>query len=235
VRAEPECAHASNNDKVAVVTRFVVVAACLLLVPALALAQAEPAPEGYVPPGKREPEAPPPSPLKWHISVNARLAVPLATVPPDLAPVGYGGGVQVTRALLDIGRMRLGVGADFAYQRIPDSTVEFLAHTTFAALVVLDGIFGRVRPWLAAGAGLSVATYEKPALPPAMPQAIDSNPVLPLVQVGLGVDVEVTRNVDIGLAGEFDFTFSSLTVGAPPVQTFQPGLFSVRLGIGFRF
>ncbi|HEY2743434.1 MAG TPA: hypothetical protein VGL86_02385 [Polyangia bacterium] len=212
-----------------------IVLVCLMaLAPAVARAQAEPAPEGYVPPGHGEPEAPPPSPYKWHIAAEARLAVPLGKTPSDLAPVGYGGGVQLTRALLEVGRMRLGVGGDFAYQRIPHSTDEFLSHMTFAALVVLDGIFGRVRPWISAGAGLSVAEYRKPATP-AMPVLTDVDTVLPLVQLALGLDVMIARNVDIGIGGGFDLTFSSLTVGAPPVQAFEPGLFSARLGVGFRF
>jgi hypothetical protein len=119
----------------------------LLLAPALARAQAEPAPPGYVPPGQHEPAAQPPSPYKWHVAVDARLAVPLGTMPPDLAPVGYGAGVQITRALVDVGRMRFGVGGDFAYQRIPDSTSDhFLSHMTFAALAVLDGWCDRLRP-----------------------------------------------------------------------------------------
>jgi hypothetical protein len=208
--------------------------ACLLVAPALARAQAEPAPPEYVPPGHQEPAPPPPSPFKWHISANARLAVPLGTMPPNLAPVGYGGGVQISRALVEAGRMRFGVGGDFAYQRIPHASDEFLSHMTFAALAVLDGWFGRVRPWIALGAGLSVAEYRKPATE-QMPVAIDVNTVTPLIEGALGLDVEIARNVDIGIGGELDLTFTSLTVGAPPVQAFQPGLFSVRLGIGFRF
>lgn len=214
--------------------RFAFVCALTLLLPALARAQAEPAPPEYVPPGHREPEPPPPSPYKWHIAAHARLAVPLGATPPNLAPVGYGGGVQITRALVDVGRMRFGLGGDFAYQRIPHANDEFLSHMTFAALAVLDGIFGRVRPWIAAGAGLSVGEYRKPATE-QMPIAIDVNTVTPLVEGALGLDVMIARNVDIGVAAELDLTFSSLTVGAPPVQAFQPGLFSVRLGIGFRF
>src|SRR3954454_14721313 len=93
------------------------------------------------PPATPRPEAPPPSPYKWHISANARLAVPLGATPPNLSSVGYGGGIQIARALVDAGRMRFGVGADFAYQRIPHASDEFLAHTTFAALAILDGIF----------------------------------------------------------------------------------------------
>lgn len=214
------------------VRSFVVV--WLLLAPALARAQAEPAPAGYVPPGHREPEAPPPSPLLWHISANARFAVPLGTTPPDLPPVGYGGGVQITRALVDVGRMRAGIGGDFAYQRVPHSAAEFLAHTTFSALAVLDGIFGRFRPWIAGGPGLSVAEYHKPATE-IMMKPIDVNTVLPMVELAFGLDIELTHNVDLGIGGELDLTFSSLTVGAPPVQAFQPGLFSTRIGIGFRF
>jgi hypothetical protein len=205
-----------------------------LLLPVLAWAQAEPAPPGYIPPGKREPEPPPPSPYKWHIAVDARLAVPLGATPPNLAPVGYGGGIQVTRALVDVGRLRFGLGGDFAYQRIPRATDEFLSHMTFAALAVLDGIFGRLRPWIAAGAGLSVAEYRKPATE-IMPVPIISDAVVPLVEAGLGLDIELARNVDLGLGGELDLTFSSLTVGAPPVRAYEPGLFSVRLGLGFRF
>ena len=219
---------------VSLVVRSLVLTCCLLLAQALARAQAEPAPEGYIPPGHHEPEAPPPSPLKWHISANARLAVPLGPTPPNLASVGYGGGIQIARALIDVGRMRFGVGSDFAYQRIPHASDEFLSHMTFSALGILDGIFDRVRPWLAAGAGLSVAEYRKPATS-AMPIAIDSNAVVPLVELALGLDIELARNVDLGLGGELDLTFSSLTVGAPPVQAFQPGLFSARLGVGFRF
>ncbi len=212
----------------------IIVIVQLLLLPALAWAQAEPAPPEYVPPGQHEPEAPPPSPLKWHLAANARLVVPLGATPPDLAPVGWGGGVQLTRALVDLGRMRFGVGADFAYERVQHSSDEFLSHMTFAALAVLDGIFGRVRPWLTAGVGLSVAEYRKPATE-VMPTAINVDTVVPLVQLALGLDVELARNVDIGVGGALDLTFSSLTVGAPPVEAFQPGLFSVRLGIGFRF
>ena len=68
-----------------------------------------------------------------------------------------------------------------------------------------------------------------------MPVVIDVDTVLALVEVALGLDVEIARNVDIGLGAGLDLTFSSQAVGNPPVQAFQPGLFSARLGIGFRF
>lgn len=220
------------------------IAFVLVVAPAVARAQAEPAPPGYVPPG-HEPEPPPPSPLKWHIAVDARLAVPLASPPPSLPPVGWGAGVQLTRALVGFGRGRFGVGADFAYERLQHeqqalvpfgATTQSLSHMTFAGLLVLDGIFGRVRPWATAGAGLSVAQYRQPSMDPMMPMAgVSADAVVPLVQLALGLGVEITHGVDIGLAGQLDFTFSSLSVGSPPATVFSPGLFALRLDLGFRF
>jgi len=215
----------------------------ILLAPSLARAQAEPAPPGYVPPGK-EPVPPPPSPLKWHMSVNARLAVPLGSVAPGLPAVGWGAGGSVSRALLDVGRLRVGVGFDFGYQRVQEQnytnatplgrTDHFLSHMTFAALAVFDGIFGRLRPWFVIGPGLSVAQYDAPA-PEAGKPPIDVVSVVPLVQLGAGLGVEIYHGIDLGLGGQLDFTFSSLAVGSPPRQVFTPGLFSLQLELGFRF
>lgn len=196
-----------------------------------------------MPPGKSEPEPPPPSPLKWHVAVDARLAVPMGTAPTGLPPVGWGAGVSLARALVELGRLRLGVGADFAYQRVQRDktssipfgpTQQFLSHMTFAALFVVDAILGRLRPWLAAGAGLSVAQYRDP--PTDVSQTdVNANTVLPLLQLALGLGVELTHNVDLGLGGQVDLTFSSLSFGSPPRQPFQPGMFSLRLDLGFRF
>jgi len=212
---------------------------CLLLAPALARAQAEPAPEGYVPPGKSEPEAPPPSPLKWRIAVDGRPAIALRS-PQGVPTVGWGAGAQVTRALIDVGRIRFGVGADFGYVRFgpltfpePDPN-QHLAHMTFAALVVLDAMLGRVRPWFAAGAGLSVAWYFQPSPMPGLP-ITNINTVVPVVELELGLSVEVYRHVDIGVAAHLDLTFSNDAVGIPPYTVFEGGAFSPRFELGFRF
>jgi hypothetical protein len=213
--------------------------AVLLLAPALAHAQAEPAPEGYVPPGHSEPEAPPPSPLKWRIAADGRPSIALHE-PNGLPTVGWGAGVQVTRALIDFGRLRFGVGADFGYERFGDLTFSepdfshHLAFMTFAGLLVLDAMLGRVRPWFAAGAGLSVAWYFQPNPDPRQPPT-NVNTVVPVVELELGLSVEVYHNVDIGLAGHLDLTFSSLSVGVPTFTVFEGGAFSPRLQIGFRF
>jgi hypothetical protein len=211
------------------------------LPPRRACAQAEPAPPGYVPPGG-EPVEPPPSPLKWHIAVDARVVVPLATPPSALPPVGWGAGIQMTRALVDLGRLRFGLGADFAYLRlehthkkplIPDDK-QLLGNTTFAGLLVLDGIFDRLRPWLAAGGGFSVAQYRDPANGD-MPMTTDVLAVVGLIQVALGLDIALYKNVELGLGGQFDFTISDRQLGSPPVRLFAPGFFSGRVGVGFRF
>ena len=215
------------------------VALVILAAPAAARAQAEPAPPGYVAPG-HEPEPPPPSPYKWHVAVDARLGVPLQT-PPTIPSVGWGAGVQVTRALIDFGRGRFGVGADFGYQRFQsgyDVTVPpehpFLSHMTFAGLLVLDGIFDRLRPWLTAGAGLSVAQFAA-ANPDTTQPPFTANAVVPLVQLGVGLDVAVWRFLEVGLAGQLDLTFSSLSTGAPPTTVFAGGVFAARFEVGFRF
>lgn len=208
--------------------------AALLSWPALARAQAEPAPEGYIPPGQTEPPPPPPAKEKNHIEVTARLAVPFGTQLPGLARVGVAGGIQLSRALVDIGgRMRFGVGFDFGYLRVGSDTSQ-VANWNFAALAVLDGIFGRWRPWLAAGGGLAVGYFRQPPLDPSMPP-VSVTGVLPLVQLSLGLDVEISHGVEIAAGGEFDLTFSSLVVGSPPARPFDPGMFAARLGIGFRF
>jgi hypothetical protein len=220
----------------------VALVATLLVAPSRALAQAEPAPPEYVPPG-HEKLPPPPSPYRWHIAVEAELVAPLAALPPSLPPVGWGAGLQVSRALVDIGRMRFGLGASFAYHRVQDnimskipfgSVEQYDAHMTFAGLLILDGIFGRLHPWLGAGAGLSVAQYN---LPPAdvNQSGTSLQQVLPLIQAGLGLDVEVYKRVEITLAGEINATFSSTTVGTPPRTPFAPGFFALRHGVGFRF
>lgn len=210
--------------------------------PSRAWAQAEPAPPEYVPPGHEKP-APPPSPYRWHIGVDADLAVPLGALPPSLPPVGWGAAVQIARALADLGRLRLGLGASFAYRRVQHDktsaipfgdTQQFVSHMTFAGLLMLDGIFGRVRPWLGVGGGVSVAQYQNPATEPSQ-SATNLGAVLPLIQVAAGVGVEVWKHMDIGLAGEIDPTFSSVAIGMPARTVFSPGLFALRLGAGFRF
>jgi hypothetical protein len=244
---------------------LIVAALGAVAVPSPARAQAEQAPPDYVPPGApaAEPGQPapatpvqpgiadpgsspaPPPPAwdaqpKWHIAIGPRMAVQLGDGPVGLPRIGYGGGVQVVRALVPLKRLRFGVGVDFAYDRIyrdkvaPESGTQFLSHASFAALGVFDGLFGRVRPWLALGGGLSVASYEDP---PAFVGAKGSSELaaVGLVHVGLGLGVRIYESFELGLRGDFNFTFSDVRVGTPSRQPFQPGLFALGLDLGFRF
>jgi hypothetical protein len=214
-----------------------------------AFAQAEPAPESYRPPhepGMPQPE-PPSGPTreeqakqpKWHIAVAPHLNFLLGDRVPDLPLLGYGGGIQVARALIPIGRARFGVGADFGYDRFQHdlktssftSGTQFVAHATFAAMAVLDGIAGRVRPWLALGGGLSVANYESPATV-SDPKGASLVGVAGLVKVAAGVGVEVYQGFELGLRADYDATLSSKSVNGTSV--WQPGFFSLGLDLGFR-
>jgi hypothetical protein len=213
-----------------------------------AAGQAEPAPEDYVPPSRplesqRDPLPPSASLPVWHLSVDGRIAVLLGSDAAGVARVGYGAGVEVSRALLFWGPLRFGVGAAFGYQRFTQDLDQnlfappfqrSLSHVTFVARGVLDALLWRVRPFLAFGAGLSVSSFEEPPLKSAL-VGVDVVSVLPLLQVATGLDFELYRGIELGLHGEFDFTFSSQQVGPRQVDPFAPGLFAGGLDVGFRF
>lgn len=235
-----------------------------LLWPALALAQAEPAPPDYVPPppdAPAEPGTPAPSPPaepawpepngaplpppgepppKWRLAVAPRLGVLLAQGPSGLPQIGYGAGVSAARALVPLGRLRFGVGLDVAYDRFyrdkpaPDAGTQFLSHATFAAVALLDAVAGRFRPFLGVGGGLSVAAYEDPSSRGGVP-SVSRVEVLGLVHLTGGLGVRVYESFELGLHGEVNLTFSNFQAGTPPRDVFQPGLFALGLDIGFRF
>jgi hypothetical protein len=226
------------------IRRFFLIALCLVTPAGTAFAQAEPAPPEYVPPG-HEPESPPPppSPIKWHIGVGAHLVVPLAALPPALPQEGWGAAVNFTRALINVGRMRFGLGADFGYGRVQHDkynsqwigpSLQFVSHTTVAGLLVLDGIFDRLRPWLTAGGGFSIAQYTDPHLSNDPIPSVELVRVVPLLQFAAGLGVRVWRNLDVGLGTQIDLTFSSDMIANPPRTFFSPGAFVLRLDVGFR-
>jgi hypothetical protein len=225
--------------------RFIAFTLALAL-PSLVFAQAEPAPPDYVPPSKRGVPPPPPTYTpprppedanvpKWNASVKPRLVVTLADGPPGLPRVGYGGGVALGRALLPIGRARFGVGAAFAYDRVsrdgPSGGTQSLSHASFAFLLQLDAIIGRLRPFFTLGGGFSVGVYEDTTTPAIVSEV----GVAGLVQVGAGLAVRVFEQLELGLRGEVDVTLSPATIADPPISIFQPGHFALSLDIGFRF
>jgi hypothetical protein len=219
-----------------------------------AWAQAEPAPAGYVPPPAPNGGASPAPDERahvalarpWHIAVFPRLDFRLGSGPPTLPLVGYGAGVEVSRALLEYRALRLGLAIDFAYDRFAHergnevlapygSHTQYAGHAEFALLALLDLPIGRVRPWLAGGGGLSVSSYEDPAVTGGPPAGDSKVEAVPLVKAALGVAVTVYHSVDVGLRGDFTLLFSSTAVGMPARQVFAPGLATLALDLGFRF
>jgi hypothetical protein len=224
------------------------VVALTLAVSSTAFAQAEPAPEGYVPPSQRQIPGQPregdswkldPDQPKWVISVAPRLVLVLGSTTPAVPSIGLGGGVAVHRAVLPLGRaLRLGVGFDFAYDRVfhGDTNQEQLAHATFAGVIVLDALVGpadRLRPFLAVGGGLSVGDYEDANAPVGTPRSLTE--ALGLLHLKAGLAVRLYAGFEVGAHVEANLTFSTTTAGAPPVQVFQPGFLEVALDLGFRF
>jgi hypothetical protein len=146
----------------------------------------------------------------------------------------------VSRALVQLGRLRFGVGFAFGFERFSHDKPALMGATgteamtlmTFAARGVLDALFHRLRPFLAVGAGLSVGTFSSPPSD-AFPLGVDADTVLPLVQLATGLGIEIWKGIELGLHGELDFTFSSAMVGG--VQPYQLGVFGAGLDLGFRF
>jgi hypothetical protein len=188
-------------------------------------------PPHYTPPPAKEDANQP----KWNVSVKPRLVVLLGEGPPGLPLVGYGGGVSIGRALATVRRIRFGLAAAFAYDRVSRSDDlghdQSLSHASFAIAAQFDAIFNRLRPFLTLGGGFSVGTWQDTF----GPDFVSDVSVAGLVQIGAGLAVRVYDQLELGLRSEVDFTFSPTQVGAPPVNVYQPGLFALSLDIGFRF
>jgi hypothetical protein len=227
----------------------------LTLVGAVGVArgQAEPAPAGYVPPGWTHPVGPPPPPVerrwasqpKWHLGVAPRLDFMLGNTPDGVPLIGFGGSVAIDRAVAPIGVMRFGVGMAFAYDKwqhdrtttgTEGGTVHLgtqsIGEASFIARALVDGLFGRVRPWLALGGGLSVAHYNQPPGANGMIAGVVDDSVLPLVHGALGFGVDVYRGFDIGLHGECNGTFLSPTKDNHDL--YGSGFCLLSLDLGFR-
>lgn len=177
----------------------------------------------------------------WLVEVQPRLVIPLGNAV-DLPWVGFGFGVGLSRGLLVMGRARLGLGISFAYERLQhevsappsfmlEGSTQSLAHASFSLDLRLEGFVasGRVRPWVAAGPAMSVATYADPR------QRLYEVAVLPALRAGLGCAVEVGSGVEVGGRAEWLATFAGRAVGDPPVNPFRPGTFALGVDVGFRF
>lgn len=261
-------------------------ALALLCVAANGWAQAEPAPEGYVPPGHEhappattatpatttpstttpaepeaaeaaepaeatapeaasaDPNATPDKPPRWNLGVGPSLSFLLGDPPSGVPAVGYGAAVRLHLALWPLGPLRLGAGVHFNYHHLSREkpgvtfgpTTQAVAHASFKALAILDGLFGPARPWVGVGGGFSVPSYEDPSLVQGMPaMAYKIVSVVPVVTLAFGLGVHVVRGFEIGVRCDLDFTFSSQSAGMPRQTLFSPGVVGLTLDLGFRF
>jgi hypothetical protein len=214
------------------------------------LAQAEPAPSDYVPPAQRAWPQPQPQPppsrsstergyrARWNLALSPRLVLRLGSGPAGLPVVGWGGGVRLHAALMQLGPLRFGVGAQFAFDKVArdkptqvlifTSTTQQLAHATFGAVIVMDAQLSRVRPWLAAGGGFSMASYDDPSVDGMPPKDVHDFSVVGLALISAGVGVRVYESVELGLHTDAQLTFS-------PNPAFAPGLIAVAADVAFRF
>jgi hypothetical protein len=228
----------------------------------VAYGQAEPAPPGYVPPahptGATQAPTPPAgvapregSPAElvldkpWYIGVGLRGDFRLGAGSDQLPQFGWGGVVEAERAIVHLGPLRFGIGAEFSYDRfaqdklpagtkITQSDVQFVSHSVFAAHLLLDLKFRWVRPWLHAGGGVSIAEYQNPST--TVGQAGTSvSEAVPLAFGAIGFGVAITPEMELGLRGELLLTFSRTTVEMPPLQPFEPGLVAAGGYLGFHF
>ena len=226
----------------------------VLIAPQLARGQAEVAPESYEPPpgvamsedpsladARREAQE-----RRWLIGVQPRLVIAMGT-PGGLPRVGWGAGVNASRAVLVMGRARVGLGLSFSYERVQhdkapsaasklQSGTQWLSHAAFSADLKLE-IFtagGKVRPWAMIGPAMSIAMYADPPSD-GNPDGSYETAVLPALRAAVGCGVEVGHAVEVGGRLEWLATFNGHKIAATDINPFLPGNFSIGVDVGFRF
>jgi hypothetical protein len=141
-------------------------------------------------------------------------------------------------------RLALGVMGAFAYHRHSTSFqslapanatyVRELSSGDFAALQSLSLLLGRVRPWLAAGAGVSLGYFKNPENP-AHPD--EERETLAVVEGQAGVDVEIKPQVALGVHADLVVPLARpvlQTDSGAGIRVFGPRL-ALRLSFEYRF
>jgi hypothetical protein len=145
--------------------------------------------------------------------------------------------------------LELGLQASFGYHRMA-RTVRFakmvsmgmevqeegdrlLSTGDFVAAQTLTAVFGRWRPWVSAGGGLSLGHFTSPE-PKYLPG--ESRRTMPIVQAGAGFHVEVAPQTDGGLQLDWAHPFTStyLTDGGDRFHLFGDRL-ALRIEMQYRF
>jgi hypothetical protein len=148
-----------------------------------------------------------------------------------------------------LGRLELGVGASFSYQRYA-RTVTFkqmvspgvemdaqgdrlLSTGDFVAAHTFTVVLGRWRPWLSVGAGISLDHFTSPE---ARYAPGESRTTLPLVQGAAGFHVEVAPQTDGGIQVDYAHLFEPafVTTAGERLHLFGDRV-AVRLEMQYRF
>jgi hypothetical protein len=231
----------------------VIAALPLTLLSVLAFQPAAPAPPPAAPapppaPAPPAPEAtaapePPPNGVGFGAGVGHRFPPSSEDVPPSY---GLAFSVAISRRYALLGeRLALGGAVSFGYERyartVPtalapgqDVTIRGLTFGDFVLLQTVTAVWGRARPFLAVGGGISLQhfTSREAALKPGEARAN-----VPVAQAAAGVAVEVKPNTDVVLRIDYvrPFPERSLTTDSGERLRIFGTRLAARVGIQYRF
>lgn len=215
------------------------------------------------PPPDPSPSLPPPplgsaTPPRNGLAVYGRFAYRVGEAGEALGPkAGFSLGGTYERDYLDLpGQLELGGAIDFFYDRfatdatgvtlagngqeVPATGTRTLTETSFAALQTIALELGGVRPFAAAGVGLSIAYFSTPEVNLRPGSATN---VLPFVRGALGVEIPLRAGVAVVARADYSHALTSPTYTPMPTDgnpspgslSFWGDLFDVGGGFVARF
>jgi hypothetical protein len=191
-----------------------------------------------------QPPPPPPPPVALAVSIGGGLRFPPASreVPPTLGlAIGTFAGY---RYALVRDRLELGVAAAFAYQRYSRSVAAALGPVgggdrtyssgDFVALQTAAVQLGRLRPWLAAGAGVSLGFLSSTE---DLEHPSEQRTTIVVVQGSGGVDLALHEDSYAGLRADLDVPLARPAVkgGILDGKRVLGSRLALQLVFGYRF
>jgi len=141
--------------------------------------------------------------------------------------------------------LELGAGLDFFYDRFssdlsgsmmldPGLAQRVVSQTSFALMQTVGWRHGRVRPFVKAGGGVTIAFFSSPEIA-LRPGSFDA--AQPLARAAAGISVVITHDVAVSLQGTFThpFTRPVFTTADGTSYSFLGDLFDLGLGVVMQF